>query len=145
MKANICPPMHTAEHILNQTMVRFYNSGRCFSAHIEKKKSKCDYHIDHQLTDEEIKKVEDKINEIISADLPVYEEYLTIEEAKNKFNLDKYELKPGTEKIRIIRIGGYDAIPCIGPHVASTKEVGRFRIISSDFNDGVLRIRFKLG
>jgi misacylated tRNA(Ala) deacylase len=144
MKENIYPPMHTAEHILNQTMVRLYNCGRCFSAHIEKKKSKCDYHFDHQLTDEEIKKVETQVNEVISADIKVEEEFLPIEEAKNKFNLEKYELEPGTEKIRIIKIDDYDAIPCIGPHVASTKEVGRFRIISSDFNDGVLRIRYKL-
>lgn len=35
--------MHTAEHLLNQTMVRLFNKGRAFSSHIEKKKSKCDY------------------------------------------------------------------------------------------------------
>ena len=37
------PPMHTAEHILNQTMIRLFGCGRSRNAHIEKKKSKCDY------------------------------------------------------------------------------------------------------
>ena len=36
-------PMHTCEHILNQTMVRMFGCGRSMNAHIEKKKSKCDY------------------------------------------------------------------------------------------------------
>ena len=144
MKENIDPRMHTAEHMLNQTMVQFFDNGRCFSAHIEKKKSKCDYYFDRPLSDEEIKKVEDKVNEIISADMKVWEEFIPIEEAKSKFNLEKYDLEPGTEKIRIIKIGDYDAIPCVGPHVERTKEVGRFRIVSSDFNEGVLRIRYKL-
>ena len=44
------PQMHSAEHILNQTMVRMFNRGRSFSNHIEKKKSKCDYHFDRNLT-----------------------------------------------------------------------------------------------
>jgi alanyl-tRNA synthetase len=144
MKENIDPKMHTAEHILNQTMVRLFNCGRCFSAHIEKKKSKCDYHFDHQLSEMEIKKIEDKINEIIFKAIDVREEFMLIAEAKNKFNLDKYELEPDTENIRIIKIGDYDAIPCIGPHVANTKDIGGFRIISSDYNENVLRIRYKL-
>ena len=59
------PPMHTAEHILNQTMVRMFNKGRSFSAHIEKKKSKCDYQFDRNLTEDEIAEIENKVNEVI--------------------------------------------------------------------------------
>ena len=54
------PRMHSAEHILNQTMVRMFNRGRSFSAHIEKKKSKCDYNFDRELTQNELAKI-DKI------------------------------------------------------------------------------------
>ena len=48
------------------------------------------------------------------------------------------------DKIRIIRIGDYDACPCSGLHVSSTNEIGTFKIISTDHNEGVLRVRFKL-
>ena len=54
MKKQYDPRMHSAEHILNQTMVRLLHTDRSFSAHIEKKKSKCDYRFDRKLTDEEI-------------------------------------------------------------------------------------------
>ena len=37
------PPMHTTEHILNQTMIRLFGCGRAVSAHIERKKSKLDF------------------------------------------------------------------------------------------------------
>ena len=50
MKKVLDPQMHTAEHILNQTMLRFFGCGRCFSAHIERKKSKCDYRFERPLT-----------------------------------------------------------------------------------------------
>jgi len=63
------PRMHSAEHILNQTMVRMFNKGRSFSAHIEKKKSKCDYHFDRELTPSELVEIEGKVNEIIRQNL----------------------------------------------------------------------------
>jgi alanyl-tRNA synthetase len=141
MKENIYPPMHTAEHILNQTMVRMFNTDRCFSAHIEKKKSKCDYHFNRFLTADEISKLENKINEIIQTDLPVTFEMMPVNKAKELF---KSRTPKGEDDVKIVKIGDYDAIPCIGEHVKSTKEIGQFKIISSDFNDGILRIRYKL-
>lgn len=141
MKTNINPKMHTAEHILNQTMVRLFSTKRCFSAHIEKKKSKCDYRFDRFLTAEEIIELEKRINEIIQADLPVRFETIPAGEAKKLFHSHTPE---GEGDVRIVRIGDYDAIPCIGAHVSSTKEIGYFKIISSDYNEGVLRIRYKL-
>ena len=68
------PQMHSAQHILNQTMVRMFNCRRSFSNHIEKKKSKCDYHFDKDLTEIEIKEIEQQVNEIIKQDLRVKEE-----------------------------------------------------------------------
>jgi len=141
MKANIDPKMHTAEHILNQTMIRLFGTGRSFSAHIEKKKSKCDYRFDRFLTAEEILELEKKVNEIIAADLPVNFEIITVGQAKKLFT---GRLPDEATEIRIVKIGDYDAIPCIGAHVKSTKEIGRLKIISSDYSEGVLRIRYKL-
>lgn len=137
------PQMHSAEHILNQTMVRMFNCGRSFSNHIEKKKSKCDYHFQRNLTLNEIEELELSINKVIQQDLEVTEEFYYKEEAKKKFNLSKLPDDAG-DKIRIIRIGDYDACPCSGLHVSHTKEIGAFVIISSDYSEGVLRIRFKL-
>jgi hypothetical protein len=61
-KKDYDPAMHTAEHILNQTMDRLFACGRSFNAHIEKKKSKCDYRFPRPLTAEEISAVEEAVN-----------------------------------------------------------------------------------
>ncbi len=135
--------MHSAEHLLNQTMVRMFNCGRCFSSHIEKKKSKCDYHFERALREQEIEDIQKRVNGVIQADLGVSEEYVSRGEAKERYNLDRLPEEAG-DSIRIIRIGDYDACPCIGPHVQSTKEIGEFRIVSTSFEKGVLRIRYKL-
>ncbi len=136
--------MHSAEHIVNQTMIRMLHSGRCFSAHIEKKKSKLDYCFDRAISESEVTRLENRVNEVILADMPVVEEFMPKEQAEADFNLERLPEDAG-EVIRIIRIGDYDACPCIGPHVKSTGEIGRFRIISTSFEGGVLRIRYKLG
>ena len=69
--------MHTAEHLLNGEIARRYGCGRAFCAHIERKKSKLDYHIDRALTSEEIKQLEDYVNNIVAQDVPVTEEFIT--------------------------------------------------------------------
>jgi alanyl-tRNA synthetase len=137
------PRMHSAEHIVNQTMIRMFGCGRCFSAHIEKKKSKLDYRFERPLTDEEVKELERRVNEVISADMPVREQFMPRAEAEEHFSLTRLPEDAG-EILRIIRIGDYDACPCIGPHVESTGQIGGFRVVSASFDGGVLRIRYKL-
>lgn len=136
------PLMHSAEHILNGTMVKMFNIKRSFSQHIEKKKSKCDYYFDRNLTDQEIFELENKINLAIDENLEVKEEFLTKSEAESKYNLEKLPEESG-DVVRIIKIGEYDACPCIGSHVKFTNEIGKVKIISSSFENGILRIRFK--
>jgi Ser-tRNA(Ala) deacylase AlaX len=143
MKKEFDPKMHSVEHILNQTMDRMFGCGRCFTAHIEKKKSKCDYHYHRDISSDETKEIEKRVNYVINADLKVIEEYISKEEAKGYVNIDRLPSETG-DKIRIVKIGDYDACPCIGPHINSTKKIGGFRITSKSFEDGVLRIRFKL-
>ncbi len=137
------PRMHSAEHILNQTMVRAFNCGRAFSAHIEKKKSKCDYHFERNLSADEITKIESRVNDVIKSDMPILERILTREEAEKIVSLTRLPEDAG-ESVRLITIGDYDVCPCSGVHASSTKEIGEFRIISSDWANGVLRIRFKI-
>jgi len=137
------PQMHSAEHILNQTMLRMFNCGRSFSNHIEKKKSKCDYHFERDLTGTELEEIERRVNEVIQNDLKVIEEFISKDDAGKEYNLAKLPDEAG-DTIRIIKIGDYDACPCSGLHVSHTNEIGRFKIISTGYNDGKLRIRFKL-
>ncbi|HPN37859.1 MAG TPA: hypothetical protein PL041_05605 [Melioribacteraceae bacterium] len=136
-------PMHTTEHILNQTMVRIFNCDRSFSNHIEKKKSKCDYHFDRNLSEDEIKNIEIKVNTELRQNHNVYDEIISLNDAENKYNISKLPEDFGTS-VRIVHIGDYDSCPCSGVHVSNTKEIGEFKIISTGYEGGVLRIRFKL-
>lgn len=137
------PPMHTAEHLLNATMVKTFGCPRSRNAHIEKKKSKCDYQLDSCPTDEQIQVIEDRVNEVIRQHLPVTTEFMTQDQAKEIVDLSKLP-DDASETLRIVRIGEYDACACIGLHVENTSEIGTFKIISYDYADGRLRIRFKL-
>ena len=143
MSKDYDPRMHSTEHILNQTMVRMFKHGRSFSNHIEKKKSKCDYHFERDLTPEEISEIENKVNSEIKKNHSVSEEYLPREIAEKEYFLGRLPHDAG-DKIRIIKIGDYDACPCSGIHVLNTSEISEFKIISTGYDNGVLRIRFKL-
>jgi len=137
------PQMHSAEHILNQTMVRMFGCERSFSSHIEKKKSKCDYHFDRPITPEEEAELSIRINEVIGRNLEVTEKRINLADAESTFNLKRLPEQSG-DSIRIISVGDYDHCPCIGPHVRNTSEIGQFLLVSSGFEAGMLRIRFKL-
>ena len=138
------PRMHSAEHILNQTMVRLYDCGRSFNAHIEKKKSKCDYRLERTPKEKEIADIERRVNDVIDRNLPVGAKFIHRKEAEAMYSLAKLPDDAG-DTLRIVTIGDYDACPCIGSHVQSTGEIGSFRIISTSYDDGRFRIRFKLG
>ena len=95
------PPMHTTEHIINQTMIRLFGCGRSISAHIERKKSKLDYLLAACPTEEEIKKLEEAVNEVIARQLPVTTEFITQEEAQGRFDLERL---PDGESRRLRRM-----------------------------------------
>ena len=139
------PPMHTTEHLLNATMVKTFGCPRSRNAHIEKKKSKCDYELSTCPSDEQIQAIEDKVNEVIRQNLPVTIEFMPQEDAKKIVDLSKLP-EDASETLRIVRIGDYDACACIGQHVENTSEIGTFKIISYDYDEErkVLRMRFKL-
>lgn len=137
------PPMHTCEHIVNRTMVNLFGCGRAVSAHIERKKSKLDFALPHAPSPDDIARIEQTVNEVITQHLPVTTEFITQEEAVGRFDLKR--LPDGaSDTVRIVRVGDYDECLCIGLHVANTSEIGTFRIISSDYKDGIFRMRFKL-
>lgn len=137
------PPMHTAEHILNQTMVREFGCKRSMNAHIERKKSKCDYYLPEDPGAEKIAEIENKINQVIKKNLPVTIEFMLRTEAGGLVDLDKLP-EDASETLRIVRVGDYDACACIGTHVSNTSEIGEFKFLNYNYENGCLRIRFKL-
>ena len=137
------PPMHTAEHILNATMVRLFGCPRSRNAHIERKKSKCDYLLAEAPNDEQVAQIESTVNEVIGRNLDVSVEYVTHEEAAGIVDLSK--LPEGvSETLRIVRVGDYDACACAGAHVRNTSEIGTFKILSHDYENGRWRVRWKV-
>lgn len=137
-------PMHTCEHIVNRTMVNLFNCGRAISAHIEKKKSKLDFNFGARtITDEDIRKIEETVNNIIKQNLDVTTEFITQEEASSRFDLNRLP-ENASDTVRVVKVGDYDECLCIGLHVENTSEIGTFKIISYDQNEGILRMRFKL-
>lgn len=139
------PPMHTLEHLINGTASKMWHCGRAISAHIEKKKSKLDFKIPIPPTNEQITQLENTINEIIAQNIPITYEYITQSEAINRFDLTRLP-DNASENVRVVKIGNYDECLCIGQHVEYTSEIGKLKILSSDYNaeTQILRLRFKI-
>ena len=138
------PPMHTAEHLLNQTMVRMFGCERSRNAHIERKKSKINYTLKSEPSAEQIAEIERIMNDLIQQDIPVVYDFVTRDEIPEGVTLNKLP-DDASETLRIVRIGDYDVCACIGAHVKSTGEIVSFHINSTSWNDGNFRIVFKVG
>ena len=137
------PPAHTAEHLLNQTMIRLFGCERSYNAHIERKKSKMSFYLDHKPSRQE--EIERMMNELIDEDLPVTFEFVTLDELPEGIDADRLPADV-SETIRLVRIGDYDVCPCIGKHVRSTSQIGRFEMLGTnwDEHERSFRVRFKI-
>ena len=136
-------PAHTAEHLLNQLMVRMFGCERSRDTHIERKKSKINYTLDAEPTPEQIQEIERQMNALIAQDLPVTYEFVTRDTIPQGVRLDKLP-QDASEALRIVRIGDFDVCPCIGLHVQSTAEIGFFHITSTSYREGSFRIVYKV-
>lgn len=139
-------PSHTAEHIINRAMDNAFHCGRAVEAHIERKKSKMDFRLDNEPSEEELKRVEATVNEVITRDLPVTFAFITQAEAASRFDLKR--LPDGaSDTVRVVSVGDYDECLCIGQHVDHTAEIGHVTFASHDYDAerGIFRIRFKVG
>lgn len=137
------PPSHSAEHILNQAMVRMFGCPRSRVNHIERKKSKCNYDLPTCPTEEQIRTIEAEVNHIIAADLPIISRYVTRNEVPESIDLSKLPAD-ASDTLRLVYVGDYDVCPCLGAHVERTSEIGGFRISSTSYNDGNFRIVFRV-
>ena len=151
------PPAHTAEHLLNQLMQRMFGCERSNNAHVERKKSKISWIIDHKPDRKEERAIEREMNELIELDLPVTYEFVTRHELETliaKADEDSPDARISLEKlpddasetIRLVRIGDYDVCPCIGKHVRSTSQIGRFEMLGTNWDNDKMsfRIRYKV-
>ena len=136
-------PAHTAEHLLNATMVKMFGCPRSRNAHVEKKKSKCDYILESEPTPEQVIEIESTVNEVIASNLDVTIEFLSRAQAAGIVDLSKLP-EDASDTLRIVRIGDYDTCACIGAHVANTSEIGAFKIISHSYENGIWRLRWKV-
>ena len=139
------PPAHTAEHLLNQTMIRLFGCERSYNAHIERKKSKMSFYLDRKPSRQEEKLIEQEMNRLISEDLPVTFEYVSRDELPEGISLERLP-DDASDTIRLVRIGDYDVCPCIGKHVRSTAQIGRFEMLGTnwDEHEHTFRVRFKI-
>ena len=137
--------LHTATHLLQQAL------RDVLGEHVEQKgsnitpeRTRFDFTHSQKLSKEEIQKVEEIVNEKIQAAIPVTEELMSPEEAKNSgalgFFEDKYQAK-----VTVYSVGNFSKEICTGPHVKNTKEIGRFLIQKQkNIGAGTMRIRAKV-
>ena len=139
------PPAHTAEHLLNQTMIRLFGCDRSYNAHIERKKSKMSFHLKQKPSRQEEKQIEVRMNELIAADLPVTFDFVDRNDLPEGVAIDRLP-DDASDTLRLVRIGDYDVCPCIGKHVRSTSQIGRFEMLGTNWDEEQrsFRVRFKV-
>lgn len=138
-------PAHTAEHLLNQTMIRMFGCKRSTNAHVERKKSKITYVLDHKPSRKDEKEIERRMNELIEEDLPVKYKFVTRQDIPDNVELTNLP-DDASETIRLVYIGDYDVCPCIGKHVRSTSQIGRFELLGTNWDEQThsFRVRYKV-
>ena len=143
--------LHTATHLLQKALRN--NLGdeiKQMGSDINPERGRFDFSFTRKLTEEEIKKVENEINDVISQDLPVYFKEMPIEEAKKTGALFFFKEKyPNVVKIYFVGPKGgsneksYSIEFCGGPHVEHTLQVGSFKIQKQEsVGAGIRRIKF---
>ena len=143
--------LHTVTHLLHAALRKILGE------HVSQKGSnitaerlRFDFSHPQKLTDEEIKKVEELINEQVKKDLPVTFETKSLDEAINEGALHFFAEKYG-EKVKVYTIGDpkgdwFSKEVCGGPHVTHTGEIGRVKIKKLEkIGSGLIRIYITLG
>ncbi len=138
--------LHTATHLLHAALRQVLGSHVIQKgSNITKERLRFDFSHPEKMTAEQIKAVENLVNEQIQKGLPVYFEEMSVEEAKAKGAMGLFTQKYG-EKVKVYTIGDSDhpfsREICGGPHVENTKELGRFKIVKEQASSaGVRRIK----
>ncbi len=139
---------HSATHIVNAAAKEILGN------HINQsgaKKARDKAHLDvthyENISEEDLKKIEERVNEIVRDDIPINKFFLPRSDAEKKYGMRLYQggAVPG-KQIRIVDVEGIDVEACGGTHLNRTGEVGEVKIIkASKIQDGVVRITFTAG
>ena len=138
---------HTATHLLLAALQKLVDSGICQKgSNITADRVRFDFNLDHKMTPEEIKSVEDQVNEWIEADLPVVFDEYDKNFAKNTLKAHGQFWNKYPEKLKVYTIGDFDnpisREVCGGPHVEHTGLIGKFKIKKEESSSaGVRRIK----
>jgi len=125
--------MHTAQHIISGIIFDEYNA-RTVGNQIHADYSRVDFH-PIRFSDEDMKKIEDKCNDLIKQQLPIKlyeEERASLEKRVNQQRCSLDLLPKFITNLRIIEIEGFDVCPCAGTHVKNTSELSTLKIIKKE-------------
>ncbi|HSX39983.1 MAG TPA: alanine--tRNA ligase-related protein, partial [Candidatus Saccharimonadales bacterium] len=123
---------HTATHLMHQALRDVLgNHVHQTGSNITASRIRFDFNYDQKLTGEQIKKVEDIVNEKIKQNLPVHFEMMPVEKAKKLGAIGLFDQKY-EKNVKIYFIGEYSKEFCGGPHVEFTAELKRFTIIKQE-------------
>lgn len=134
--------LHTATHLLHSGLKKFLGSYvNQKGSNITDERLRFDFNFERKVTSEELKQIEDYVNDIIKKAVPVVCEEMSVEEARNSGAIGLFSNKYG-ERVRVFTIGEYSKEMCSGPHVANTSELGHFKIVKEESSSaGVRRIK----
>jgi alanyl-tRNA synthetase len=137
---------HTSTHLLHKALrdmfgIKLHQAG----SNITSERVRFDFSFDRNLNPEELKKIEEMVNQKIKENLPVHFEMQTLAKAKESGAIGLFDEKY-SEKVKVYTIGNYSKEICGGPHVAFTSDVKSFKIIKHEnIGKGNRRIYAKVG
>lgn len=135
--------LHTATHLLNAALKSVLKDDNINQkgSNITVERLRFDFNFDRKLLPEELKAVEDRVNEAIKADVPVTLEEMSVDEAKAQGAVGVFTAKYG-DKVKVYTMGKYSKEICGGPHASHTGELHHFRIVKEEASSaGVRRIK----
>jgi alanyl-tRNA synthetase len=140
--SEITTKLHTATHLLNEALRKVISPDiHQKGSNITPERLRFDFNFDRKLTPEEVKKVEDEVNRLINEALPVVKEEMSPEEAIKKGAQAEFGARYPA-KVSVYSVGNYSKEICMGPHIANTKEIGKFKILKEESSAaGVRRIK----
>ena len=133
---------HTATHLLHKALrIVLGDHVKQSGSNITTERLRFDFSHPEKMTPEQLKQVEEIVNEQIKRDLPVISEEMSLEDAKKSGAIGLFENKYG-DVVKVYTIGDFSKEICGGPHVKHTGELGHFKIKKEESSSaGIRRIK----